>query len=82
MLKNGNFTFLLLETILAYQLTDLPAPLVVKNGDFTFLLLEIILADLPLEVVKNGDFTLLLLELILEDAVTDLLADLPSSSGI
>ena len=82
MLKNGNFTFLLLEIILADELADLLSPVVVKNGDFTFLLLEIILADLPPVVVKNGDFTLLLLELILEDAVTDLLADLPSSSGI
>ena len=71
MLKNGNFTFLLLEIILAYQLADLPSPVVVKNGDFTFLLLEI-LADLPPVVVKKGDFTLLLLELILEDAVADL----------
>ena len=67
---------------MAYQLTDLPPPLVVKNGNFTLLLLEIILEDLPLIVIKNGDFTLLLLELILEDAVADLLADLPSSSGI
>ena len=82
MIKNCNFTLLLLEIILADQLADLPPPLVVKNGDFTFLLLEIIMADLPLVVVKNGDFTLLLLELILEDAVADLLADLPLTSGI
>ena len=82
MVRNGNFTFLLLEIILADQLADLPPPVVVKNGNFTFLLLEIILADLPPVVVKNGDFTLLLLELILEDAVADLLADLPPSSGI
>ena len=67
---------------MADQLADLPPPVVVKNGDFTFLLLEIILADLPPVVVKNGDFTLLLLEVILEDAVADLLADLPSSSGM
>ena len=40
------------------------------------------MADLPPVVVKNGNFTLLLLELILADAVTDLLADLPPSSGI
>ena len=40
------------------------------------------MADLPPVVVKNGDFTLLPVEAILEDAVADLLADLPSSSGI
>ena len=82
MLKNGNFTLLLLEIILADQLADLPPPVVVRNDNFTLLLLEIILADLPLVVVKNGDFTLLLLELILEDAGADLLADLPLSSDI
>ena len=81
MLKNGNFTFLLLEIILADQLADLPPPVVVRNGNFTFLLLEI-LADLPPIVVKNGDLTFLLLELILEDAVADLLDNLPISSGI
>ena len=47
MVNNGNFTFVLLELILA----DLPPPppklwhLVVKNGNFTFVLLELILAD-------------------------------------
>ena len=63
MVKNGNFTFLLLELILpdevADVLEDLPLHywlLVVKNGDLTFLLLE--------------------LELILADEVADLLADL------
>ena len=44
-MKNGNFTFLLLELILADQLADLPPPVMVKNGNFTFLLLELILAD-------------------------------------
>ena len=47
--ENGNFTFLLLELILADQLADLTPPqywhLMVKNGNFTFLLLELILAD-------------------------------------
>ena len=43
--RNGNFTFLLLGIILADELADLPPPVVVKNGDFTFLLLELILAD-------------------------------------
>ena len=67
MLKNGNFTFLLLEIILADELADLPPPVVVKNGDFTFLLLEIILADQlanlpPPLVVRNGNFIFLLLE--------------------
>ena len=52
--KNGNFTSLLLEFILADQLADLPPNywhLMVKNSNFTFLLLEFILedqlADLP-----------------------------------
>ena len=48
MVKNGNFRFLLLEIILAYQLADL-LPLVDLpvdlKGNFRFLLLEIILAD-------------------------------------
>ena len=47
--KNGNFTFLLLDFIFADQLADLPSPkywhLVVKNGNLRFLLLEFILAD-------------------------------------
>ena len=46
--KNSNFTFLLLELILADLLADLPPQywhLVVKNGNFTFLPLELILAD-------------------------------------
>ena len=49
MVKNGNFTFLLLELILADEVADLPPPQyehqVVKKGNFTFLLLELILAD-------------------------------------
>ena len=49
MVKNGNFTFLLIELILADQLPDQPHPqyrhLVVKYGDVTFLLLELILAE-------------------------------------
>ena len=48
MTKNGDFTFLLLELILTYQLADLPhweRHLVAKNGKFRFLLLELILAD-------------------------------------
>ena len=50
MVKNGNFTFLLLELIMADEVADItPSPqywhLVVKNGDLTFLLLELILAD-------------------------------------
>ena len=68
MVKNGNFTFLLLELILpdevADVLADLPplcSLLVVKNGNLTFLLLE--------------------LELILADEVADLQEDLPPSSG-
>ena len=62
MAKNGNFTFLLLELILAHDVTDLSLQLwhlVVRNGDFTFLLLELklahevadLLADLPSPVV-------------------------------
>ena len=47
--KNSNFTSLLLEFILADQLADLPCQTtgisVVQNGNFTFLLLEFILAD-------------------------------------
>ena len=48
MVKHGNFIFLLLALILAYQLEDLlpqKRHLVVKNGNFIFLLLELILAD-------------------------------------
>ena len=48
MVKNGNFTFLLLQFILANEVAGLPSwywLLVVKNGDFSFLLLELILAD-------------------------------------
>ena len=52
MVRNGNFTLLLLELILADAVADLLADLppqqwhlVLKNGNFTFLLLEIILAD-------------------------------------
>ena len=59
--KNGDFTFLLLELILADQVADLPPQywhLVVKNGNFTLLLLELILADqvadLPPVVASSG----------------------------
>ena len=48
MVKNGNFTFLLLEFILADEVTDLPPSIdlpVDLNADFRFLLLELILAD-------------------------------------
>ena len=50
MAKNGMFTFILLELILADQLADLlPSSwyryLVAMNGNFTFILLELILAD-------------------------------------
>ena len=89
--SGGNFTFLLLELILADLLADLPPPSVVASSgqewsNFTFLLLELILADqvadLPFWnwhlVVKNGNFTFLLLELILADQV----ADLPPGTGI
>ena len=73
-----NFTFLLLELILADQLADLPPIQVVSSCgeecNFTFLLLELILADqladLPPPVVSStggGNFTFLLLELILAD---------------
>ena len=55
MQKNGNFTFLLLEIMLADQMTDLPPPIVVKNGDFTFLLLEIILADQLGDLLPSSD---------------------------
>ena len=62
MVKNGNFTLLLLELILADEVADLLADLTPQ-----YLLL----------VVKNGDLTFLLLDLILADEVADLLADLP-----
>ena len=59
--KNGDFTFVLLELILADQLADLPSNtmhLVAKNDNFTFLLLELILtdqvADLPPAVASSG----------------------------
>ena len=86
--KNGNFRFLLLGIILAYQLADLP-PLVDLpvdlKGNFRFLLLELILADqlavLPLTRSASGSegqFQLLLLRLILADQ----LAHLPPSTGM
>ena len=55
MVKNGDFTFLLLELIFADEVADLPPQhLVVKNGNFTFLLLDLLLADevadLPLQM--------------------------------
>ena len=63
MVKNGNFTFLLLELILANGVADLLAdPLHPGTAS---------------PVVKSGDFTFLLLELILAHEVADLLADLP-----
>ena len=48
MVKNGNFTFILLELMLADKLAHIPPKdkhLVVKKGNFTFLLLELILVD-------------------------------------
>ena len=53
MLKNGNFTFLLLEIILADELADLPPPVFVKNGNFTLLLLELILADAVADLLAD-----------------------------
>ena len=53
MLKNGNFTFLLLEIILADQLADLPPAVVVKNGNFTLLLLELILGDAVADLLAD-----------------------------
>ena len=65
--KNGNFTFLLLGVILADKVPDLPPQywhLLVKNSNITILLLELILADEVADlppwywhlVVKNGNF--------------------------
>ena len=84
--KNRNFTLLLLELILTFQVADLPGRstpsywhLVVKNGNLTLLLLELILArssarstSLQHLVVKSGKLTLSLLELILADQIADL----------
>ena len=75
--KNGNFTLLLLEPILADQVPDLlahlPPPVLASSGqecDFTLLLLELILGDLP--VYLNCNFRFLLLELIWADQLADL----------
>ena len=76
--KNGNFTLLLLEVILEDQLADLPPwywHQVVKNGNFTFLLLRVhicrttgwSLLHCRHLVVKNGNFIFLLWEFILAD---------------
>ena len=76
--RNGNFTFLLLEFILADQLADLPPKywhLVVKNDNFTSLLLRVHIdrstgRSTPHYwhlVVQNSNFTFLLLEFILAD---------------
>ena len=64
--KNGAFTFLMLEHILADEMADLSPQywhLMVKNGDFTLLLLEQILAgevadllaDLPSLILASSD---------------------------
>ena len=53
MIKNGNFTLLLLEIILGDQLANLPPPVVVKNGNFTLLLLELILEDAVADLLAD-----------------------------
>ena len=60
MVKNDDFTFLLIELILADQVANLPQErhIVVKNDNFIFILLELILADhltdLPLVEDSSG----------------------------
>ena len=67
MVKNGNFTFLLLELLLADEVADL----LVSIDPYIDLL-----ADLPPNywylVVRNSNFTVLLLEFILADQLVDL----------
>ena len=88
--KNGNFTFLLLELILADEVADLP-PILASNGQEWQFHISTVRAHIGRWsgwstgrstfqywhlMVKNGNFTFLLLELILADKVADVLADL------
>ena len=84
MVKNGNFTFVLLELIWADQVADLPPVLASTGQEWQFHICTV-RAHIGRStdrstppywylVVKNGDFTFLLLELIL--------AHLPPISGI
>ena len=68
--RNGDFTFLLLELLLADEVADLSPQMSTDPLNTTTLKL----ADLPPWhlVVKNGDFTFLLSELLLADEVADL----------
>ena len=84
MVKNGDFTFLLLELILADQMADLPPVLVSSGQEWQFHICTVrahigrsIGRSTPQYwhlVVKNGNLTFVLLELIL--------AHLPPISGI
>ena len=75
----SNFTFLLLELILADQVARSTPLVQASSGQECIVADQVVdlLADLPpssdILVVKNGNFIFLLLELI----VADLLADLP-----
>ena len=87
MVKNGNFTFLLLEFILADQLADLPPPVEASSGQEWQFHICSVRAHIDRSTgrsVKNRDMAFLLLELILADQLADLppLADPPPSRDI
>ena len=81
MVKNGDFTLVLLELILADQVSDLPPVLVSSGQEWQFHICTVrahigrSTGRSTLQywhlVVKNGNFTFLLLELILIDQVAD-----------
>ena len=91
MVKNGNFTFLLLELVLSDEVADVLAdipPVLPSSGQEWQIHISTVRAHIGRWrgrstpqywhlVVKNGDFTFLLLELVLSDEVADVLADLP-----
>ena len=77
-LKYGNFTFLLLELILADQVADLPHIEASSGQEWQFHISTVRAHIGRPNVLKYGNFTFLLLELILADH----LSDLPPSTGI
>ena len=74
--KNRNFTFLLLELILADHLADLPPVETSSGQEWQFHISTVRAHTGRSSVLKYGNFTFLLSELILADQ----LADLPSPS--
>ena len=86
MVKYGNFTFLLLELILADQLADLLPPLVASSGQEWQSDISTVRAHIgrttgrstSMIVASSGNVSFLLLEFVLVEQ----LADLPPGRGI